>query len=186
MDVGSERPIQGSNTYRLERDFGWTGLAIDAEPSFADAYARTRPHTRFVAAFVGDRDEGATILYRGASGASSNDRDYTAAFGDVSGEVVVPNRTLDALLAEYCITKIDFLSMDIEMSEPAALRGFSIARYRPRLVCIEAHRPTRQFILDYFARNEYVLVGDYLRADRLNLWFTPLGEHDDEQPAEGE
>jgi hypothetical protein len=64
--------------------------------------------------------------------------------------------------------------MDIELHEPEALRGFDIQRFRPQLVCIEAHPEVRQEILDYFARNGYVVVGKYLRADIWNLYFTPL------------
>jgi hypothetical protein len=64
--------------------------------------------------------------------------------------------------------------MDIELAEPSALRGFDIDRYRPRLVCIEAHPDVRQFILDYFHRAGYVVVGKYLRVDVSNLYFTPV------------
>ncbi len=64
--------------------------------------------------------------------------------------------------------------MDIELSEPQVLSTFAIARHQPRLVCVEAHRPTRQWLLNYFSRNGYELVADYLQADRLNLWFRPL------------
>ena len=38
VDVGAFHAKDGSNTYRLERDFGWTGLAIDANPAFAQEY----------------------------------------------------------------------------------------------------------------------------------------------------
>jgi hypothetical protein len=64
--------------------------------------------------------------------------------------------------------------MDIELAEPAALRGFSIERFRPALVCVEAHPEVRQQILDYFAAHNYTVVGKYLRADLDNLWFAPL------------
>jgi hypothetical protein len=77
-------------------------------------------------------------------------------------------------LTQEGITKIDFLSMDIELAEPKALAGFEISRFRPELVCIEAHEEVRQALLDYFARNGYVAVGKYLRADTQNLYFTPL------------
>jgi hypothetical protein len=63
--------------------------------------------------------------------------------------------------------------MDIELAEPKALAGFDIVRYRPRLVCVEAHPDIRQQLLDYFAERNYRLVGRYLRADPYNLWFTP-------------
>ena len=60
------------------------------------------------------------------------------------------------------------------MGEPAALRGFSIDRFRPRLACVEAHAKTRQQIIDYFVRHGYTVVGRYLRIDPANLYFTPL------------
>jgi hypothetical protein len=64
--------------------------------------------------------------------------------------------------------------MDIELSEPKALAGFDAQRFKPQLVCIEAHPEVRQQILDYFAVNQYVVIGKYLRADDKNLYFKPL------------
>ena len=66
------------------------------------------------------------------------------------------------------------MTMDVELAEPVALRGFSIDRFRPALVCVEAHEEVRQAILDYFARYGYTVIGRYLRADQTNLWFQPL------------
>ena len=81
--------------------------------------------------------------------------------------------TLDDILDRSGINRIDFLSVDVELHEPQVLRGLSIERFRPRLVCIEAHLEVRQQILDYFAGHGYVLVGKYLRADSENMWFMP-------------
>ncbi len=79
------------------------------------------------------------------------------------------------MLSEHGIARVDFMSMDIETGEPAALAGFTIASFKPALVCIEAHYAVRQQILDYFARAGYVLVGKYAQADPLNYYFAPLG-----------
>src|SRR5687767_15320182 len=49
--------------------------------------------------------------------------------------------TLTTILDEARITRIDYLSMDIEREEPKALAGFDITRFRPKLVCIEGHLP---------------------------------------------
>ena len=68
------------------------------------------------------------------------------------------------------------MSMDIELAEPQALAGFSIRRFNPELVAVEAHLPVRQQILEYFARYNYVLVGRYWRADAHNFWFAPAGK----------
>jgi hypothetical protein len=176
LDVGAFQAVAGSNTYRLERDFGWSGLALDANPAVAADYPRLRPQTRFVLAFVADRDQGVTTLHvaRASPGSASSQPGFTSQWGPIDQTHDVPNRTLNAVLAEHAVERIDFLSMDIELSEPLALRAFDIDRYRPRLVCVEAHDPTRQWLLDYFARHGYVLVGKYLGADPLNYWFTPL------------
>jgi hypothetical protein len=65
--------------------------------------------------------------------------------------------------------------MDIELWEPKALAGFDIERFRPALVCVEAHPEVRQSLLDYFATHHYTVVGKYLRADDSNLYFAPIG-----------
>lgn len=173
VDVGASDARQGSNTYRLERDLGWSGLAVDADAAVTATY-RVRPRTRFVLAFVAAEDGGTALLHKGEGGSSSGQRAFTEKFGALGGVDTVPRRSLDSVLKEAGIDRIDFLSMDIELSEPDALSTFAIARHQPRLVCVEAHRPTRQWLLNYFSRHGYVVVGDYLQADRLNLWFRPL------------
>jgi hypothetical protein len=65
--------------------------------------------------------------------------------------------------------------MDIELSEPKALAGFDIDRFKPALVCIEAHPDVRQRILNDFHAHDYVVVGKYLRMDVTNLYFEPAG-----------
>ena len=90
--------------------------------------------------------------------------------------------TLDDVLDRLGIRRIDFLSIDIELAEPQALAGFSVERFGPRLVAIEAHPPVRQQILDYFARHGYVLLGKYWQADDQNFWFAPLGRSGANEP----
>ena len=72
-----------------------------------------------------------------------------------------PTITLNDLLESERITHIDFLSIDVELHEPDVLAGFSLEKYRPAFVCIEAHPEVRQQILDYFTRRQYVVAGKY-------------------------
>lgn len=176
VDIGAFEAVQWSNTYRLERDLGWRGLAVDVLEEFSAGYRQQRPRTRFVVAFVAGANDGMATIHINPSqkSVSSSTRDFTARFTQTMTTRDVPIRIMDSLLDEAGITTIDLLSMDIELGEPTALQHFSIARYRPRLVVVEAHGETRQAILDYFARADYVLVGKYLNADRQNLYFTPL------------
>ena len=81
-------------------------------------------------------------------------------------QVVV--RTLDAILAEAGVERIDFLSVDVEGAELAVLRGFSIARYRPRLILIEDD-------VQDLAKHAYLEARGYklVRRTALNNWYVP-------------
>jgi FkbM family methyltransferase len=176
VDVGASHYRQNSNTYFLEKELGWSGVAIDPIESFAADYAAHRPRTRFVSLFVADRSHALVKFFVNPNQTlvSSSHREFTERWGSNVSASDVRTITLDDLLGELAITQVDFLNMDIELSEPKALAGFSIGKFRPALVCIEAHPEVRQAILDYFAKNGYVPIARYLRADDLNLWFKPL------------
>lgn len=77
------------------------------------------------------------------------------------------------MLAELGVEKIDFMSMDIEGAEPAALAGFDIRRYGVEFVCIEAHggENMERSILAYFEENGYERIEEYLPGDTVNWYF---------------
>jgi FkbM family methyltransferase len=175
LDVGANDYKFESNTYFLEKELGWSGIAIDALAQFAPDYQRFRPRTTFVTAFVSDKT-GVSVPFfvpDGNTAVSSSDRAFANLAGATTRERQVTTTTLDAVLDERAIEHVDFMSMDIELSEPKALAGFAIERFRPAFVCVEAHPMVRQAILDYFAAHRYVVVGKYLRADPINLYFQP-------------
>lgn len=175
VDVGAAHYKSASNTYYLEHELGWSGIAIEPLRHFAADWARYRPRTRFHSFFVSEVSDDRVKMYTYDENfaASSSDRTWVEKFGDNPREVSTVTITLDDLLDREKIQTFDFLSMDIELAEPKALAGFDIERFRPSLVCIEAHPEVRQQILDYFARHDYVVVGKYLRADDKNLYFSP-------------
>jgi FkbM family methyltransferase len=176
VDVGANHYRNGSNTYYLETRLGWSGLAIEPQTKFAADYALHRPMTKFVPLFVSDASNQEAVLFVPSDDRiASSDRRFTEVFaGGPIDPVSTNTATLDDVLDANGIRNIDFLSMDIELHEPLALQGFSIGRFRPRLLCIEAHPPVQQQILDYFTRHRYAVVGKYLRTDAANLWFAPL------------
>jgi FkbM family methyltransferase len=178
VDVGAGHYRDGNNTYFLEQEREWSGIAIDAQARFGPEYRQHRPRTRFFNRFVSDASNQTARLYIGRDGLiASSSLEFTEAYGPVVDEVDVPTITLTDLLNAEGIERIDFLSMDIELAEPQALAGFDIDRFRPALVGVEAYPKVRQDILNYFTSHGYVAIGRYLRADPENLWFAPLGTH---------
>jgi FkbM family methyltransferase len=175
LDVGAHHFRDGNNTYFLETSLGWSGIAVDAQREFAAGYEKHRPRTRFFALFVSDSSDQTERLFvpDQHSVEASSDPVVTHRGYDVSVREV-QTMTLNDLLDAQELTKVDFMSMDIELAEPKALAGFDIERFKPSLVCIEAYPEVRQQILDYFVRHSYVVVGRYLRLDPANLYFQPV------------
>ncbi|OFW06558.1 MAG: hypothetical protein A3H96_12890 [Acidobacteria bacterium RIFCSPLOWO2_02_FULL_67_36] len=176
VDIGANHYRDDSTTFYLEERLGWSGVAVEPLKQFEPDYVKYRPRTRFLPFFVSDVSDRTAQLYvlPEHTVVSSTDRKFTERTGANPQEVTVPTITMNDLLHKAGIERFDFLSMDIELSEPKALAGFDIGRFLPELVCIEAHPEVRQRILDYFARNNYVMVGKYLQADENNLYLMPL------------
>jgi FkbM family methyltransferase len=182
VDVGCGPPIKGSTTYYLEKHLGWSGIAVDAIADYAPSWQKERPRSRFFSYLVTDHADSLDSFYRAVvPGLSSTQPERTIHVPDgrevtITGkEIRIPTTTLDKLLEENGVGEIDFLSMDIEESEPPALAGFDIERFRPELVCIEAANTTRERIRRYFESHGYRQIEEYLERDPVNWYFEPKG-----------
>lgn len=178
LDVGSAWPIRNSNTYYLEKHLDWSGIGIDAVAKYAEAYEAKRPKTKFFNYVVTDTAGTKEKFYISQSlqGRSSTEEGRLPEAGGVV-QVEVPTITLDDLLEQNGVEKVDFLSMDIEGGAPKALAGFDIAKYRPELVCIEhdaSVAPERsEFLLQWFDAHGYRRIKRFDRFDKVNWYFTP-------------
>jgi FkbM family methyltransferase len=175
LDVGAYHYKDKSNTYYLEKNLGWQGIAIDANGEFEQGYLDNRPNTRFFAFFVSDRSDEKADFYIVKDPGHLTKSTAVQSFikGRESEKIIVPTIRLDDLLAKLGVSRIDFFNLDIELWEPHALAGFDIEKYRPRLVCIEAHPPVQQEILTYFADHAYRRLDQYLLFDKRNWYFAP-------------
>ena len=190
LDVGCYKWQELSTTYYLESALGWSGIALDEH---REGYERNRPRTRFRNFVVGDVDGGEATFFvsvsgKGVSSTSSNwiRRFYQAVAPDVKAQIKkirVPQTTLDSLLAREGVEVIDFLSMDIEGSEPQALLGFDIDRFRPQLVAIEMADSSRRLIRNYFEAHDYEVLSGYVEYDKINRYFRPRSRRNPEAAA---
>jgi hypothetical protein len=186
VDVGAYHWKKASTTYYLENHLGWSGIAIDAQGQFARGYAKNRPRTRFFSYIVTDHSgTNETLFFAGPI--SSTKKSHLADVARWKGnddiaeeaeatelpEGLIPTITLNELLDTNDVSKIDFLSMDIEQGEPAALAGFDIERFRPELVCIETFALVEDQIVEYFERHGYQRIEKYIPYDEQNWYYTP-------------
>lgn len=179
LDVGCASPLTNSNTYYLEHHLGWTGIGVDALAEYAPAWKLKRPGSKFFAFLVSDHADTVDPFYRAElRGISSVEKRRNAPGGDAVKweEIRVPTITLNKLLDANRVTRIDFLSMDIEGHEPQALAGFDVERFKPELVCIEAKPENREKIMKYFSDHGYRRLRRYIPYDEVNYYFAPDGE----------
>jgi len=152
VDVGAAHPTSLSVT-RLFYERGWRGINIEPLPQMFQTLTRARPRDlnlnmaasdrtgefgffQIIAAGHDDRTNG--------MGLSTFDRelaDRYRARGHAVTELQVPATTLDDVLTRHAAETIDFLKLDVEGHESAVLTGLDLARFRPRILLIEAVRP---------------------------------------------
>lgn len=169
VEAGANDGFRQSNTYYLERFRGWTGVLIEPVPALAAACARNRPRSRVCqCALVGPDHPTAEVVVTYADlfseiVAAGGTRPQTGWSWDDVYDVTVPARTLSEILGDAAIDHVDFLSLDVQGLEAAALAGLDLERWTPRIMLIE--------ILDDRAQNavEAVLGSRYERVARLTV-----------------
>jgi FkbM family methyltransferase len=178
LDVGCYRPKQASTTYYLEEHLGWTGIGVDAQEKYARLWNIHRPNSKFFAYVVTDKS-GEVVTFHQSGAISSTEVENVEKWEKIHGReykiepVELPTITIDDLLAREGVERIDFLSIDINGTEPTAMAGFDIQRYRPELVHIEVHPRNHEALMSYFEANGYRRIDEYLEHDLTNWYFTP-------------
>lgn len=136
VEVGAFDGMTYSNTWGM----GWSGLLIEAHPDFAAQCKKLNPEQIVVNCACGERD-GETILYEyGAVSTTKLDK-WTMAWGvsENSKQIKVPLKKLDTILEENNIEAFDLLVVDVEGTETEVLEGFTLEKYKPKMVIIELH-----------------------------------------------
>jgi hypothetical protein len=45
LEIGSNHPINGNNTYKMEKELGWKGIMVEYDSSFHSSYIKERPNS---------------------------------------------------------------------------------------------------------------------------------------------
>jgi len=168
VEVGANDPRERSQTWSLEQS-GWTGVLIEPQPDLAAELRSRRKAKVFAVACSSRENAGRDLPLHIAGPLSSLDRSQMAPGAAPERVIKVPIRTLDSILTEADTpTHFDFLSIDVEGHEIDVLRGFDIARWRPRLVLLEDH------VAD-LSKHRYLTSIGYriIRRYENNGWYVP-------------
>lgn len=154
VEAGAHDGLTQSNTAMLEFSFGWSGLLVEPIPELAARCRLNRPgalveQAALVAADYGHDSIRMTYCNRssiveGGRGSEAGDAAWLEACRRIPDQrhirpyaVTVPARTLSSILDDRGISEIDFMSLDLEGYEAAALRGLELERHRPTILLVE-------------------------------------------------
>ena len=166
VDVGANHYQLASKTYYLETNLAWSGIAIEPQRQFAAGYERHRPRTKFRPFFVSNVSNETARLYvtKRTSLVASGDMQFVQQFGPLD-EVETFNDYVERLARGGRHSEDRFPFHRHRAARAASAGRLRHQALRPSLVCIKGLLPVRQQILDYFAANDYVLIGKYMWVD---------------------
>ena len=143
IDVGAHHPVKHSVTLAFYQR-GWRGISIEPSSSLHSQLAEARPEDTNLCLAVSDHDGEATLYEIAGTGLSTllpGIADLHRQRGFLNNARKVPTATLSAICQAHRVREIHFLKIDVEGSEPAALRGMDLNRWRPWIILVEATAP---------------------------------------------
>jgi FkbM family methyltransferase len=174
VDVGAHHPYRFSNTCYFHRR-GWRGVNIDPNPDAIEAFRRERPSDINVCVGISDSPGDLNFYFFNEPALNTFDASLAAEREKLPGYRLLEKRTiavkrLDDVLLQYLSQgqKVDFLSVDVEGTDLAVLRSNNWARFRPRILLVEA-RERLVSVLERDPIHEFAVVTGYqLIAKTLN------------------
>ena len=173
-EVGANDPVSFSVTCPFER-IGWKGMLVEPQPELAARCREERPNSSTVQAACGAAGgprTGELAIPEGTECASmvGSDARVESASGNALRTITVDIRTLDDMLEEHAPPEVDLVSIDVEGFTTQVLDGFTVGRWRPRLLLIEDH------LVDFsIMRHPSIRAAGYRLVKRTggNSWFVP-------------
>ncbi len=176
VEVGAFDGVTLSNTYFLEQ-MGWSGVLVEPIGELCQRATAARPRSRVVHAACSKQGSKGTATFTVTQNVPvlsylNADEEHIARCkreGANLVEIQVPLRTLDDILLEqrkiedgkvgpwqknggWCI---DLVSIDTEGCELDVLDGFTLDRFKPRVLVIENDRPSGSAIEPYLLKRGY-------------------------------
>lgn len=170
VDVGANHPTLESQTWHLEQ-LGWNGLLIEPLDEYCEMLRKERRARTIQVACSNPKNHGQQLRMTVAAGHSTLNANPIALGTHSKQFETVECRTLDSVLQDNDVQTIDMMSIDIEGHEMEMFAGFSLMRWKPRLVLLEDHVTTHE-------KHRHMVSSGYQLIFRtgLNSWYVPVEE----------
>jgi FkbM family methyltransferase len=181
VEFGATNGLVNSNTWLLEKHYGWRGILAEPNPVWHSDLAINRSvdiehrcvssesgrHLDFAATDKADPELSGLVEFA--------DGDHFSGVRSAAEVIKVETISLMDMLAQYNAPDlIDYMSIDTEGSEFEILSNFDFSKYRIELLSVEQNRKTEQKLNSLLENNGFRRVfeeysqwdGWYVAADR--------------------
>lgn len=168
IDVGCYHPVRASLTHLLYKK-GWKGVNIDISEDTINLFKMARPNDKNINIGIADK-VGEDFYYQSSHINQANSFKYY----DNIKKVKIQITTLDNIIKNLGIKKIDFLNIDVEYTDFKVLQGLNLNSVRPTLIAIEDNDAfdiadlINSDIYKYLINKEYFL---YSKLNCTNLYL---------------
>ena len=175
VEFGATDGIEASNTYLLERDFGWTGILAEPNPVWHERLARNRTSVidrRCVFSGSGERIKFAASRHPGLSTIA----EFLACDGHAGARadhriIDVETVSLNDLLAGHSAPRnIDYISIDTEGSELRIMENFDFDQWTVDLFSIEHNMTAAEAALDQLMESRGY-ERRFRRYTHIDAWY---------------
>jgi FkbM family methyltransferase len=171
LEAGANHPTKLSQTFLLEQQ-GWHGILVEPVPACCALLRAQRPRSQVFQMAIGAPAQRGVLRFRIPGGVTALTEvlapgDHAKPEDEVFEAEV---RTLNDILELANVDRVDYLVLDTEGMELAAMNGFDFARYRPQVVLIEDRH-------DNLAKHRYLRTQGYRLVRRFgsNNCYVPQG-----------
>ena len=173
VEAGASDGISLSNTYLLEKEYGWSGICCEPNPKYLKQLSRNRSCKIDNRLLYDTNNEKYTFYAAGHVGGTEQDFQQESKRINRrlrARKVTATSVTLNGLLEQHeAPSDIDYISLDTEGSELRILKHFDFKRWNVQIFSIEHNTQHRDDGESYLSSLNHLLSGHGYQM-KINQW----------------
>ena len=158
VECGSNDGLTQTNTLKLEKLRNWSGILIDASKKAYEQCLTNRDNEKNIIL----NNALVSFDYKDEFVCGDFDGSPMGSIGGVrlnrKSDMSVKARTIDSILKEYNINKVDVFVVDVEGFELEVLKGIDYQYCSPEYLLIEVYNKDYENIYNFLIENNYELI----------------------------
>lgn len=156
LEAGTRHPVTGSNSFFMDACLRWEGICVEGSPNTL-AYIHRARSCEVVPTCVTQHDGARrAFVLKGATGGELEDETDTNRSAEQGISLKIPCLSLQAIFNRRNVTKLDFLSLDVDGHELDVLKGIDFKQSIVNVMTVSTMDETLSHIQAYLEAYGYV------------------------------